>query len=171
RRRPVQEPPRQQVLLRCPPRLPQLRRAASRYLVLEDALERVDRRMKRRARRTIHPLAVPAALLHLVVDEPLRKARHVLPQPGAIRERVRIDAAVDLTVPEGQVLVLPARVAPQPLARVAENGCRHAPLAQSVQRPGRRRPRLTRVLRSLRPPEIEFGRAVRATRPLTISIL
>ena len=54
---------------------------------------------------------------------------------------------------------------------VRQHGRVDSPLAQRVQRPCRRRPRLARALRRLRPVEVEAGGEERAAGPLTVRIL
>ena len=52
-----------------------------------------------------------------------------------------------------------------------QHGGVEAPLAERVQRPGRRRPRLAGALGGLRTLEVEVGREERAAGPLAVRVL
>ena len=112
------------------------------------------------------PLAVPAAVGQPVLDEPGRRALDVGAEPDAVRERPGVDAAVDLAAPVRQVVVLPAAVRGEALGGVRQHGGVDPPLAERVQRPRRRRPRLARPLRRLRPVEVEAARGRTRRRPI-----
>ncbi len=90
---------------------------------------------------------------------------HVRTQPDAVRERPGVDAAVDLAAPVRQVVVLPAAVGGEPLGGVRQHGRVEPPLAERVQRPRRRRPRLAGTLRGLRALEVEVARGRTRRRP------
>ena len=119
--------------------------AAGRGVIGEQALERIERRVERRSRRALDPVAVPAAVGQSVFEEPVDDAGDVGAEPHAVGDRPGVDAAVDLAAPVRQVLVLPAAVLGEKLSRaaLAQDSGVEAPLPQRVQRPGRRRPRLT----------------------------
>jgi len=81
--------------------------AAGGGLMGQQAPQRVQSRVERRAGRSLDPFAVPAAVGHPVFDEPRGEPLDIGAEPGAIRERPRIDGAIDLAAPIGQVIVLP----------------------------------------------------------------
>ena len=67
----------------------------------QQAPQRVQSRVERRAGRSLDPFAVPAAVGHPVFDEPRGEPLDIGAEPGAIRERPRIDGAIDLAAPKG----------------------------------------------------------------------
>ena len=84
-----------------------------RALVLQEALEDVDRRVERPARRATALgllLAVPAAIGHLLGQEAVDDDAHVLAEVGADRDGLPVDARLDLAVEVGEVVVLPLHV-------------------------------------------------------------
>ena len=118
RRLPTEEAPLEEVLLASPARRRQVRAAARGPLVLEQALEDVDRGVEGPARRAVLLLAVPAAVGHLLGEEPVDDALHVLAEVVADRDRRAVDARLDLAVEERQLVVLPAHVLADQLDRV-----------------------------------------------------
>ncbi len=98
-----------------------------RSLIGEQALQGVERRMKRRSRRAIDPFAVPATVGHLMVEEPLDDAGDVGAEPHPVRDGPRVDAAVDLAAPVRQVVVLPAGILGEQLRRAAQRRRRRFP--------------------------------------------
>ena len=99
-RLPTEQPALEHVLLAALAGLPDLGRAADRPLVLEQALEDVDRRPERRHRRAVLDLAVPAAVRELLAEQPLDERRHVDAEVGARRDDVAVDARLDLALEE-----------------------------------------------------------------------
>jgi hypothetical protein len=106
-----------------------------------------------------------------MLHEPNGQAVHVGTQPEAVHERPRVDAAVDLAAPVGQVVVLPAAVRSETIGGVTENRRVHAPLAQRAERPRRGRPWLAGVVRALGAVRVEVGREERAAGPLSVRVL
>ena len=102
-----------------------------------------------------------------MLGEPVTQGGDVGPQPGPVRERERVDARVHLPAPVGQVVVLPAGVGVELGGRAGQDGAVDPELAQHVQRPRRRRPRLplARIV------EVESGGEVGAARPLAVIAL
>src|SRR5207247_7447632 len=88
---------------------------SGRALVLQQALEDIDRRVERSARRAVLLLAVPPAIGHLLAEQPLDDAGHVLAEVRADRHDASVDARLDLArehrpaVPRGS-WVVPCRV-------------------------------------------------------------
>ena len=127
--------------------------------------------MERGAGRALDPLAVPAAVGHAVVEEPLGDSRDIRPEPRAVGEGVGVDAAVDLAAPVRQVVVLPATVCGEQVGGTGERGGVEAPVAQGVERPRRRGPRLASVIGRLGAVEVEVAREVCPAGPLPVGIL
>src|SRR5467141_2099010 len=73
-----------------------LGRAASRTLVIQKALEDVDRRVERSAGRAVLLLAIPPAIRHLLAEQPLDDAAHVQAEVRAGRNDASVDARLDL---------------------------------------------------------------------------
>src|SRR6185369_6578442 len=123
-RLPPEQPPFEQVLLASGARLGHQGRPADRPLVLEQALEDVDRRAERGHRRAVLDLAVPAAVAELLPEQPLDERRHVDAEVRAGRDDVAVDARLDLALEEpalGPRWVPPGAVAPgDVLAHAAE---------------------------------------------------
>ena len=114
-RLPTEQPPLEQVRLAATPCRGHDRRAADRPLVLEQALQDVDRRPERGHGRAVLHLAVPTAVGELLSQEALDERRHVHPEVRAGGHDVAVDARLDLAVEEAVVgpWVLPGRaVAP-----------------------------------------------------------
>src|SRR5438270_13234383 len=76
-REPAQHQAFEQVFLPSLTRRGHLGRSAYGALVLQKTLEDVDRRVERSAGRAVFLLAVPPAIGHLLVEEPLDDAYHV----------------------------------------------------------------------------------------------
>ena len=76
-REPAQHPAFEQVLVPTLERGGHVGRAAGGALVLQKALEDVDRRVERSAGRAILLLAVPPAIGHLLAEQPLDNGGHV----------------------------------------------------------------------------------------------
>src|SRR5690606_5999704 len=70
----------QEVLLPAPTRLPRGAGAAAGFLEREQASERSEGRMERGATRPLDPLAVPAAVGQLVLEEPVAEGLHLRPE-------------------------------------------------------------------------------------------
>ena len=143
--------------------------AAGQLLVLQQPLDDVEGRVERGHRRTLHPLAVPAAVGQPVVEEPRRQLPDVGTEPRTVRQGERVDAAVDLAAPVGQVLVLPAAV------RRRASAVPRGPRRRAPSRAGRSATRSSpsRAARA-RPPgtvEVEVRREVRAAGPLPVGVL
>ena len=100
----------EQVGLALAPGGGRVRGGARHPLVHEQAFEHIDRRVERAADRAVLLLAVPAAVLHLLGQEAVDDALHVLAEVVTDRDRRAVDAGLDLAVEEGQVVVLPADV-------------------------------------------------------------
>src|SRR5207244_3353119 len=99
-RLPTEEPALEHVLLAAAAGLPYPGRAARRPLVLEQALEDVDRRPEGRHRRAVLDLAVPAAIGELFTEKPLDERRHVNAEIRTGRDDVAVDARLDLALEE-----------------------------------------------------------------------
>src|SRR5690606_31982717 len=80
-RQPAEQVTAQQVLLALAPGLARALVTAARALPREQSLERVERRVERPDRGALDPLAVPAAVVELVLEEPVRDALDVGPEP------------------------------------------------------------------------------------------
>ena len=102
-RLPPEQPALEQVLLAASACRGHLARAADRPLVLEQALEDVDRRPERRHRRSALDLAVPATVGKLLTEEPVDERRHVHAEVRAGRDDVAVDARLDLALEEAVV--------------------------------------------------------------------
>src|SRR5947209_1155067 len=76
--------------------------------VLQQALQHVDGRVERPPRRTILLLAVPAAVAHLLTEEPVHDALDVLAEVGSDRNDLPVDAGLHLAREEGLAVVLPS---------------------------------------------------------------
>src|SRR3989475_1169280 len=92
----AQHPAVEQIFLPPQKRRGHLGRAARRSLVLQKALEDVDRRVERSAGGTILLLAVPPAIGHLLAEQPRDDAGHVLAEVRAHRHDASVDAWLDL---------------------------------------------------------------------------
>src|SRR3989441_11870902 len=92
--------------------------------MLQETLEDVDRRVERSAGRAILLLAIPPAIGHLLAEQPLDDACHVLAEVRAERNDASVDARFDLarehgpTVPRGS-WVVPRRVVANEAYRVS----------------------------------------------------
>ena len=167
--RPAHESPLEEVLLGGPHRLPQHGRSAGGLLVHAQRPQHVQRRVEARAHRAVLPLAVPAPLVHAVGEEPARERGDVCAEPQAVRERHRVDAAVDLAAPVRQRgVVLPVGVLGELRGGVplAQGRGIHAPFAQRGEGPGGRGPGLSGQLEVRRVVE-EAGREERSPGPET----
>src|SRR5688572_20521130 len=95
-RKPAEEAPLEEVFL--PPFTGRRQgwRAVRRSLVLGKALEHVDRRMERAARRSVLLLAVPSAVVHLLPEQPVHEAPalRILPEVRADRDNSAINAGL-----------------------------------------------------------------------------
>ena len=101
--------PRQQVLLAAPTSRGD-RDPPPGQLVLEQALEHADRRVERGHGGAVLGLAVPAAIVELVVEQTRDQAVDVRSEVGADRQRPAIDARLHLAVEERLAVVLPSAV-------------------------------------------------------------
>src|ERR1700757_1465583 len=108
-----------------------------------------------------------------MLEEPVDDAPDVGAEPHTVRDRPGVDAAIDLTAPVPQVLVLPAAVFGEKLggAALAQHGGVKAPIPQRVERPRRRRPGLPGTFRRLRTVKVEACGHERAAGPLSVRIL
>src|SRR5207244_11959028 len=95
-RHPAQRPALEQMLLPALTRRVPLGRAAGRALVLQHALEDVDRRVERSAGRAVLLLAVPSAIGHLLAEQPLDDASHLLAGVRADPHDPSVDARLDI---------------------------------------------------------------------------
>ena len=87
--------------------------------------------MERSAGRTIFLLAIPSAIGHLLAEEPLDDARHVLTEVRADRHDASVDARLDLARQNRCAVPWAARV---PRRVVADGGYRSLRLlARSVE--------------------------------------
>jgi hypothetical protein len=73
-------------------------------------------------RRAVLLLAVPAAVVHLLGQQPIDDALHVLAEVIADGHGGAVDAGLDLTVEERQVVVLPAHVLADQVDRAPDAG-------------------------------------------------
>ena len=78
----------------------------------EQPFEHADRGVERPADRAVLDLAVPAAVLELLIDQAIDHALDVLPEVGAETDDHAIDARLDLALEERLAGVLPAAVVP-----------------------------------------------------------
>ena len=78
----------------------------------EQPFKHADRGVERAADRTVLDLAVPAAVLELLIDQAIDHALDVLPEVGAERDDHAVDAGLDLALEERLAGVLPAAVVP-----------------------------------------------------------
>ena len=146
------------------------RRAAGRALVLQQPLDHVDRRVERRPRRAVGPLAVPAAVRLPLAEQALDDRPDVDAEVGAVGDGAAVDALLDLALPVGLPALVPAAVradkldgAPRLLRARVE-----AELPKLRQREAGGGPGLPFLLpRAL----VETGRRERAARPLAVPIL
>ena len=116
------------------------RRGAPRGpLVREQALEHADRGVERRADGAVLGLAVPAAVLELLAEQPRHDAVDVHPEVGAERDGAAVDARLDLALEERLPVVLPAAVARDQLDRLARPGRRRVDAEVAQQHQGRAR--------------------------------
>ena len=171
RRQAAQQPTLQEVFLAGMARRAQRVAAACLGLVVQQALQGVERGMERRAGRAIDPLAIPSAVGHPVVQEPLGDSGNIRAQPPAVGQSEGVDAAVDLAAPVGQIVVLPTTIRRDQVRGAGQRGGVQAPVAQGVERPRRRGPRLSRALGGLWAVEVETAREERAAGPLAVGIL
>ena len=81
-----------------------------RALELEQPVEHVDRRVERGAHRPVLGLAVPAAVVQPLAEDPLDDRGDVHPEVGAGVDRPAVDARLDLAVEVPLPGVLPAPV-------------------------------------------------------------
>src|SRR5438477_6567863 len=95
-REPAQHPAFEEVFLSSLTRRGHLGGAAGRALVLEKALEDVDRRVERSAGRAILLLAIPPAIVHLLAEQPLDDGGRVQAEVRAGRHDASVDAWLDL---------------------------------------------------------------------------
>ena len=95
-----------------PPRRASLHRGgpAGRPLELEQPVEHVDRRVERGPHRPVLGLAVPAAVVEPLAEDPLDDRGDVDPEVGAGLDRPAVDARLDLAVEVPLPGVLPAAV-------------------------------------------------------------
>src|SRR5439155_19232953 len=112
---PAEQPTLEHVFLTTPAGLPDPGRATDRPLVLEQALEDVDRRPERRHRCAVLDLAVPAAVRELLAEEAVDERRHVDAEIRASGDDVAVDARLDLALEEPVVGpgILPLGTVPQ----------------------------------------------------------
>src|SRR5262249_45942826 len=134
----------QEVLLARRTRCAGLGRAAGRLFEREQPFEDVDRGVERGAHGAPLALAVPAAVLEPLAHQPLDDRRDVDAEVRAVGDGPPVDALLDLALPVGLAVVLPAGVladrgdgVPDAIRRRVE-----AELAQLRERPRRGRPRL-----------------------------
>src|SRR6185503_1385855 len=80
------------------------RGAARRSLVLGKALEHVDGRVERAARRSVLLFAVPPAIVHLLAEQPVHEPPNVLPEIRTDGDDPAIDARLDLAREERLVV-------------------------------------------------------------------
>ena len=107
-----EELPFQEVFLSSAASRDGLRRAAGCAFVRQQPLQDPDRRVEGRANRAVLHLAVPAAILELLADEPSDDRIHVLVEVGTQRDDHSVDARLDLALEERLAGMLPTRVLP-----------------------------------------------------------
>ncbi len=129
--------------------------SSARLLVLEEWLQDPDRGVERQPRRAVGSLTVPAAVGKLLGEQPVADPPNILPEVGADRHPLAVDARLDLAVKEG-VAVAFRRAAPLPRLPVADKAhcaprhptVRRSPGGRAAARPNprwrpwRARPRL-----------------------------
>jgi hypothetical protein len=167
----AEQPPPQQVLLAGLAGRTQRAAAPRGGLEVQQALQHVEGRVKRRTSRAVHPLAVPAAVSHAMAGKPPGQGRDVGSQPRAVGQRVRVNAAVDLAAPIGQAVVVPAAVGGKQFGRAGQDGGIQAPVTQGVEGPGGGGPRLPGALGGLGAVEVEVAGEERSARPLAVGVL
>ena len=167
----TEQPTLQQILLAGLARRTQRVAATRGDLEVQQTPQHVERRVKGRTGRAVHPLAVPAAVSHAMADKPPGQGRDVGSQPRAVGERVCVDAAVDLAAPIWQAAVVPAAVRGEQFGRACQDGGIQAPVAQGVEGPRGGGPRLPGTLGRLGTMEVEIAREVGSARPLPVGIL
>ena len=102
-RQPPEHATLQQVLL-CPdPRVRHRGRGAFRLLVLQESFQNADRRVERGAHGAPLRLAVPAAVLELLAEEPVEQPIAGLAEVAAKRQNPTVDAGLDLALEERRV--------------------------------------------------------------------
>src|SRR5207245_5506689 len=97
----------------------------------EKALEDVDRRVERSAGRAILLLAIPSAIGHLLAEQPLHDADHVLAEVRADRHNAPVDARLDLAREQWCAAPRSPRVPCRVIADEADRFPRH--LARRVE--------------------------------------
>jgi hypothetical protein len=167
----AEQPALQQVLLAGLARRAQRVAAAGTGLEVQQALQHVERGVKRRTGRAVHPLAVPAAVGQAMAGKPPGQGRDVGAQPRAVGEGVCVDAAVHLAAPVGQAAVVPAAVRGEQSGRAGQDGGIQAPVAQGIEGPGGGGPRLPGTLGCFGTLEVEIAGEERSARPLPVGLL
>lgn len=143
----VEQSPLQQVLLAAAPGGGRRGGAPGGPLVLQHALEHRDRGVERRPGGPTLGLAVPAAVLELLGEQPVDDPLHLLPEGRTDRERQAVDARLDLAREERLAVVLPPAVRVHRRDRATGLRARRVETEQpqQLQAPRGRGPRLARA--------------------------
>jgi hypothetical protein len=168
---PAEQPALQQILLAGLALRAQRVAATRAGPEVQQALQHVERRVKRRTGRACHPLAVPTAVSHAMPGKPAGQSRDVGSQPRAVGERVCVDAAVDLAAPIWQAAIVPAAVRGEQFGRASQHRGIQAPVTKGIECPRGGGPRLPGTLGCFGTVEVEIAREERSARPLPVGIL
>src|SRR5262245_35146961 len=91
----------EQILLAAPSRRPNLRPGSNRTIVLEQSLQRANRRVERRP-LAVRLFAVPAAVIQLFAHEALSQGLGRPPEIRAKRQHAPVDARLNFASKEGK---------------------------------------------------------------------
>src|SRR5918994_1474742 len=105
-REPAEQAPLQQILLAPLPGGGDVAIRTLRTLVLQQALEHVDRGVERSSRGTVLLFAIPAAVGHLFGQQAVHDALDLLAEVRPDRDGPSVDAGFNLALPEPEVLVV-----------------------------------------------------------------